>query len=63
MPVVEQDEGGGGDGADTLKAGLTRCSALNVALEQRVSALGRDLGGCVQGIEDAFIGSNDVVPG
>ncbi len=55
MLVVEQDEGGGGNGADAPGAEADPAQCLEGGLEQRVAAFGRGAGGRVQQVDGALI--------
>ena len=55
MLVVQQDEGGGGDGADAPGAEADPAQCLEGGLEQRVAAFGRGPGGRVQQVDGALI--------
>jgi hypothetical protein len=54
--VVEQDEGGGGDGADAPGAQCDAPEGLEGGLEQGIPAFGERAGGGVQGLDGALIG-------
>jgi hypothetical protein len=63
MHVVEQHEGGGGDGADAPGAEADPAQRLEGGLEQRVAALGRGAGGRVQQVDGALVGGQSVAGG
>ena len=55
MRVVEQHEGGGGDGADAPGAEADPAQRFEGGLEQGVAAFGRSAGGRVQQVHGALI--------
>ena len=55
MLVVEEDEGGGGDGADAPGAEADPAQRLDGGLEQRVAAFSQRPGGRVQQVDAALI--------
>ncbi len=54
--MVQQDEGGGGDGADAPGAEADPAQCLEGGLEQGVAAFGRGAGGRVQQVHGALVG-------
>jgi len=55
MLVVEQDQGGGGDGADARGAEADPVQRLEGGLEQRVAAFGRSAGARVEQVDRALV--------
>ncbi len=63
MLVVEQDEGGGGDGADAPRAKTDPAQRLEGGLEQGIAAFGRGSGGDMQQVDGALVVSQRRVGG